>query len=56
MSNYCKDIKVLLNSLPEVPPVSVVAVWGCASTEYTPSPLVDEVAEGKKGYLLQSHL
>lgn len=42
--------------LPEVPPVCVVALWGGAPTKHTPPPLVNEIAEGKKGHLLQSHL
>ena len=39
-----------------MPPVGVVVVRGGLSTEHVPPPLVDEVAEGQEGHLLQSHL
>lgn len=42
--------------LPQVPPVVVVAAWRRAAAEHVPAPLVDEVAEGQEGNLLQGHL
>lgn len=43
-------------TLPQIPPVVVVAAGGCAAIEHIPAPLVDEVAEGQEGDLLQGHL
>lgn len=42
--------------LPQIPPVVVVTAWGCAAIEHVPAPLVNEVAEGQEGNLLQGHL
>lgn len=41
---------------PEVPPLLVVVLLGDASIKYPPAPLVDEVAEGDKGDLVECHL
>lgn len=46
----------LKNSLPEVPPVSIVLLFWDTTTENTPSPLVDEVTKRQEGDLLQGHL
>lgn len=41
---------------PEAPPLLVVVLLGDASIEDPPAPLVDEVAEGDKGDLVEGHL
>lgn len=41
---------------PEIPPLLVVVLLGDASIEYSPAPLVNEVAEGDKGDLVECHL
>lgn len=41
---------------PEVPPLLVVVLLGDASIKHPPAPLVDEVAEGDKGDLVECHL
>lgn len=42
--------------LPQIPPVVVVTTWGRVAVEHVPAPLVDEVAKGQEGNLLQGHL
>lgn len=41
---------------PEAPPLLVVVLLGDASIKDPPAPLVDEVAEGDKGDLVEGHL
>lgn len=42
--------------LPQIPPVVVVTTGGRVAIEHVPAPLVDEVAKGQEGDLLQGHL
>lgn len=41
---------------PEAPPLLVVVLFGDASIKDPPAPLVEEVAEGDKGDLVEGHL
>ena len=41
---------------PEAPPLLVVVLLGDASVKHPPAPLVNEVAEGDKGDLVERHL
>lgn len=41
---------------PEAPPLLVIVFLGDASIKYSPTPLVNEVAEGDESDLVECHL
>lgn len=50
------DLGTLRAHKPEAPPLLIVVLLGDASVKHSPAPLVDEVAEGDKGDLVECHL
>lgn len=52
-----KDYPCLGNIFePEVPPLLVVVLLRDSAIKHFPAPLIDEVAEGDEGHLVQRHL